>query len=167
MSHFVRLRLQHDVEAWFVPMAEPCRNGNIEQFNDHYQQKFLRKIIMTSTDELAAGTMTFEQRYTSSCRYSKLDGKTPIRALPASKVALGFPNPDDKPKQRLEKPEPGRYLLVRLIRSDLKLNISGGLFSVPPELELEHVVATIDIKEQKLKLYLDKTQIEEFDYKLR
>ena len=24
----------------------------IEQFNDHYQQKFLGKVIMTSTDEL-------------------------------------------------------------------------------------------------------------------
>jgi hypothetical protein len=32
---------------------------------------------------------------------------------------------------------------------------------------LEYVVATIDVKEQKLKLFLDKTQVEEFDYKLR
>ena len=60
----------------------------------------------------------------------------------------------------------GRYL-VRLIRSDLKLNILGELFSVPPELKLEYVVATIDVKEQRLKLYLGKTQVEEFDYKLR
>jgi len=28
-------------------------------------------------------------------------------------------------------------------------------------------VATIDVKEQKLKLSLGKTQVEEFDYKLR
>jgi hypothetical protein len=67
----------------------------------------------------------------------------------------------------LEKSETGRYHLVRLIRSDLKLNILGELFPVPPELKLEYVVATIDVKEQKLKLYLDKNQIEEFDYKLR
>jgi hypothetical protein len=56
---------------------------------------------------------------------------------------------------------------VRLIRSDLKLNILGELFPVPPEVKLEYVVATIDVKEQKLKLYLDKTQVDEFDYKLR
>jgi transposase-like protein len=167
LSQFVRLCLQHDVEPWFVPMAEPWRNGNIEQFNDHYQQKFLRKVIMTSTDELATGTMTFEQRHNSSYRYSKLGGKTPIKALSASKATLRFPNPDDKPQQRLEKSETGRYHLVRLIRSDLKLNILGELFPVPPELKLEYVVATIDVKEQKLKLYLDKNQIEEFDYKLR
>ena len=167
LSQFVRLCLQHDVEPWFIPMAEPWRNGNIEQFNDHYQQKFLRKVVMTSTDELAAGTITFEQRHNSSYRYSKLGGKTPIKALSASKVTLRFPNPDDKPQQRLEKPETGRYHLVRLIRSDLKLNILGELFSVAPELKLEYVVATIDVKEQRLKLYLDKIQVEEYYYRLR
>lgn len=167
LSQFIRLCLQHDVEPWFVPMAEPWRNGNVEQFNDHYQQKFLRKVIMTTTDELAAETMAFEQRHNSSYRYSKLGGKTPIRALSASQTTLRFPNPDAKPQQRLEKPETGRYHLVRLIRSDLKLNILGELFPIAPELKLEYVVATIDVKEQKLKLYLDKTQVDEFDYKIR
>jgi len=166
-SQFVRLCLQHNVEPWFVPLAEPWRNGNVEQFNDHYQQKFLRKVIMTTTDELTSGTMAFEQRHNSSYRYSKLGGKTPIKALSASQAMLRFPNPDDRPQQRLERPETGRYHLVRLIRSDLKLNILGELFPVAPELKLEYVVATIDVKEQKLKLYLDKTQVDEFDYKIR
>lgn len=122
---------------------------------------------MTTIDELAARTMAFEQRHNSSYRYSKIGGKTPIKALSASKTTLRFPNPDDRPQQRLEKQETGRYHLVRLIRSDLKLNILGELFSVPPEAMLEYVVATIDVKEQKLKLYLGKTQVEEFDYKIR
>jgi transposase InsO family protein/transposase-like protein len=167
LSQFVRLCLQNDVEPWFIPMAEPWRNGNIEKFNDHYQQKFLSKVVMTSTDELAAGTMTFEQRHNSAYRYSKLGGKTPIKALSASKATLRFPNPEDKPQQRLEKPETGRYHLVRLIRRDLKLNVLGELFSVAPELMLEYVVATIDVKEQKLRLFLGKTQVDEFDYKIR
>jgi len=38
---------------------------------------------------------------------------------------------------------------VRLIRSDSKLNIFGEIFPVPPELKLEYVVATINVKEQK------------------
>jgi len=63
---------------------------------------------MTSPDELSTGTMTFEQRHNSSYRYSKLGGKTPIKALSMSKATLRFPNPDDKPQQRLEKPETGR-----------------------------------------------------------
>jgi hypothetical protein len=60
-----------------------------------------------------------------------------------------------------------KYHLVRLIRSDLELDIFGERFPVPPEMMLQYVVATIDVKEQKLKLFLDKTQVEEFDYKLR
>jgi len=41
------------------------------------------------------------------------------------------------------------------------------MFSVPPETQYEYVVATIDVKEQKLKLFLGKTQIEEYNYQLR
>jgi putative transposase len=67
----------------------------------------------------------------------------------------------------LKKPETGRYHLVRLIRSDLNLNVFGEIFRVPPELQLEYVVATINVKEQTLKLFLDKTQVDEFRYKLR
>jgi len=59
-------------------------------FSDHYQQKFLGKVTMVSVVELAAGTMVFEQRRNSSYRYSKLGGRTPIKALSASKAALNF-----------------------------------------------------------------------------
>ncbi|OQA52561.1 MAG: hypothetical protein BWY44_00547 [Candidatus Omnitrophica bacterium ADurb.Bin292] len=152
---------------WFIPMAEPWRNGMIEQFNDLYQQKFLNKVLMATDDDLKTGTFAFEQRHNSSYRYSKLGGKTPLKALAASKAKLRFPTQEVAPKHRLEKPETGRYHVVRLIRSDLKLNIFGELFPVPPEVKFEYVVATVDVKEQKLKLFLDKTQVEEFDYQLR
>ncbi len=39
-------------------------------------------------------------------------------------------------------------------------------FRIPPEAIYEYVVATIEVKEPKLKLYLDKVQIDEIDYKL-
>jgi hypothetical protein len=92
--------------------------------------------------------------------------QTPLKALAASKIKLRFPTQEEVPQHRLKKPEKGRYHVVRLIRSDLQLNICGELFPVPPELKLEYVVATIEVKEQKLKLFLDKTQVEEFDYQL-
>lgn len=166
-SQFIRLCLLNGVEPWFIPMSEPWRNGIIEQFNDHYQQKFLRKVVMTTTAELKSGTLAFEQRHNSRYRYSKLGGKTPLKALAATQVKLRFPSEEKNPQQRLQKPEAGCYHLVRLIRSDLKLNIFGEMFTVPPEVKLEYVVATIDVKEQKLKLFLDKTQVDELDYKMR
>ena len=167
MGQLIRLCLHHGVEPWFIPMSEPWRNGMIEQFNSHYQQKFLRKVTITTTEALRAETLAFEQRHNSRYRYSKLGGKTPLKALAATKTTLRFPNQEERPCHRLKKPETGRYHLVRLIRSDLKLNIFSETFDVPPELQLEYVVATIDVKEQKLKLFLDKVQVEEFNYRLR
>ena len=167
MGPLIRLCLHYGVEPWFIPMAEPWRNGVIEKFNDQYQQKFLGKVIMTTQDDLTTGTLEFEQRHNSSYRYSKLGGKTPLKALAASKIKLRFPKQEEAPHHRLKKPETGRYHIVRLIRSNMKLNIFGEQFPVAPELALEYVVATIDVKEQKIKLFLDKTQVDEFNYKLR
>ena len=167
MGPLIRLCLHNGVELWFIPMAEPWRNGMIESFNDRYQQMFLGKVTMASEDDLKKGSLAFEQRHNTRYRYSKLGGKTPLKALATSNTKLRFPKENEAPKHRMEKPETGRYHIVRFIRSDLKLNIFGECFSVPPKLMLEYVVATVDVKEQKLKLFMDKKQVEEFDYKLR
>jgi transposase InsO family protein len=167
MGPLIRLCLHHGVEPWFIPMAEPWRNGMIENFNDRYQQMFLNKNVMATEEELKAGSLVFEQHHNSRYRYSKLNGKTPLKALAASNVKLRFPKEKEAPNQHLKKPETGRYHLVRLIRNDLKLNIFGEMFPVPPQLKHEYVIATINVKEQKLKLFLDKIQVEEFKYKLR
>ena len=122
---------------------------------------------MTSVADLHAGSLAFEQSHNGRYRYCKLKGDAPLKALAASTAKLKFPKEEKPPKHPLTKPEVGKYHLVRLIRSDLKLDVFGERFSVEQETMLEYVVATIDVKEQKLKLFLDKTQGEEFDYKLR
>jgi transposase InsO family protein len=167
MGPLIRLCLHNSVEPWFIPMAEPWRNGMIEKFNDRYQQRFLGKVTLASMEELQSGSLAFEQRHNSRYRYSKIKGDTPLKALAVSSAKLRFPTADEPPIYRQKKPEIGKYHVVRLIRSDMKLNIFGELFTVPPETMLEYVVATIDVKEQKLKLFLDKKQVEEFNYKLR
>lgn len=48
MGTLIRPCLHDGVEPWFIPMAEPWRNGMIESFNDHYQQMFLGKVTMLS-----------------------------------------------------------------------------------------------------------------------
>jgi putative transposase len=167
MGPLIRLCLHQGIEPWFIPMSEPWRNGMVENFNDRYQQMFLQKNILYTEDELRSGSLAFEQRHNSKYRYSKLNGKTPIKVLADSKVELRFPKESEAPKHPLKKPETGRYHVVRLIRSNLKLNVFGDVFPVPPELKYEYVIATINVKEQKLKLFLDKIQVEEIKYKLR
>ena len=80
---------------------------------------------------------------------------------------LIFPSKSHAPRHPLDKPEEGCYHLVRFIRSDYRLNIFGEMFSAPPETLYEYVVAIIDVKEQKLKLFLDTIQIEEYKYQMR
>jgi putative transposase len=167
MGPLIRLCLHNGVEPWFIPMAEPWRNGIVEKFNDHYEQRFLNKVSMGTIPDLLSGSLAFEHRHNSTYRYSKLGGKTPLKALAAANRRLRFPKQDQPPRHRLKKPEKGHYHLVRLIRSNLRLNVFGEMFSMPPELEHEYVVATIDVKEQKLKIYLDKTEQVMFNYKLR
>jgi putative transposase len=150
-----------------IPMAEPWRNGVIEKFNDHYGQKFLKKTTMTSFDELVKGSLSFEERHNSRYRYSKLGGKTPLMALINTNAKLSFPAKEEPPTHPLPKPETGRYHIVRLIRGDLKLNVFGETFQVAPELQYEYVITTVDVKEQKLKIFLDHSQVDEFEYKLQ
>jgi putative transposase len=80
---------------------------------------------------------------------------------------LRFPQEQQPPRYPIEKPQTGRYHVVRIIRSDRRLNIFGEQFTVAPELQYEYVVATLDVKEQRLKLFLDHVQVDEFNYPMR
>jgi putative transposase len=166
MGPLIRLCLRYGVNLWFIPPSEPWWNGVVERFNDHYQRKFLDKVTMSSMPQLRQESLTFEHRHNSTYRYSKIKGKTPLQALAGMEKKLVFPSKNDAPRHPLDKPEKGRYHLVRFIRSNCRLDIFGEIFLVPPETQYEYVVATIDVKEQKLKLFLDTIQIEEYDYRL-
>jgi len=104
MGPLIRLCLNNGVEPWFIPVAEPWRNGVVEKFNDHYQQRFLGKITMTSEAELRTQSLAFEQRHNGTYRYSKLGGKTPLKALVASQKRLRFPQKEKVPRHPMKKP---------------------------------------------------------------
>ena len=167
MGPLIRLCLHYGVSLWFIPPSEPWWNGVVEKFNDHYRQKFLAKITMASMTELRQESLAFEHSHNSTYRYSKIKGKTPFKALASVDKKLVFPTTDDVPRHPLCKPVEGCYHFVRFIRSDRRLNIFGEMFDVPPETQYEYVMATVDVKEQKLKLFLDQVQLEEYNYQLR
>jgi putative transposase len=166
MGSLIRLCLHNGVEPWFIPVSEPWRNGVVEWFNKHYKQKFLRKITIASWDDLLEASLAFEYKHNNRHRYSKLGGKTPLKVLAFSGATLVFPKEKTPPVHPISKPETGHYHLVRLIRSKLRIDIFGETFPVAPELQHQYVVATIDVKEQRLKLVHNKVQVDEFKYKL-
>ena len=166
MGCLIRLCLLYNIELWFIPKGEPWRNGVVEKFNDHYQQKFLGRVEMADETALREQSRFFEQEHNRRYRYSKLHGRTPLEALASTKKPLRFPTEEQAPRHPLQKPEHGKYHLVRFVRSNCLLDVFGEKFHLSPEAIYEYVVATIDVKEQKLKLYLDRQQFDEFDYKL-
>jgi transposase InsO family protein len=167
MGSLIRLCLLHRIEVWFIPPGEPWRNGIVEKFNDHWQQKFKDRVPMHSEAELRQQSPVFEQRHNTLYRYSPLGGKTPAAALAASGVALRFPPTAQAPRHPLPKPEQGRYHLVRFIRNDGVLDIFGEKFSTPPAAAYEYVRATVDVRRQRLLVFLDDVLIDEHPYNLR
>jgi len=167
MGKLIRLCLQNKVEPVFIPIREPWRNGVVEKFNDHWRQKFLRRVPMFSQEELEVESLCFEEKHNTKYRYSKLGGKTPIDTLVSSKAKLRFPPTVEPPCVPLRKPESGQYHLIRFIRSDGIINIFGENFLAPPETMYEYVKATIDVSKQNLSLYLDNKIIETWEYELK
>lgn len=167
MGNLIRLCLVHGVEPWFIPMAEPWRNGVVEKFNDHFQDRFLRKVTMSGADQLGKQSLLFEQKHNSCYRYSKLSGKTPLAMFQQSQSKIRFPDSDTAPRHPLPKPESGRYHLVRLIRSGAMLDVFGEQFQMPPEAVYEYVIATIDVARQTLTVSIDEIMIAEYNYHLK
>ena len=116
MGALIRLCLLNGIEPWFIPQGEPWRNGVVEKFNDHYRQKFLRRIHIAGESELHLESLLFEEKHNRRYRYSKLGGRTPWQTLAMSNKTLCFPPKKHAPHHPLKKPVSGKYHVVRFIR---------------------------------------------------
>jgi len=167
MGNLIRLCLLNNVEAWFIPLAEPWRNGVVEKFNDHYQAGLLRRVVMKEEEDLRRESLLFEHKHNTRYRYTKLQGRTPQAALEHSRETIRFPESTTPPTWPLPKPSVGRYHLIRFIRSDAILNVFGEKFRLPPEATYEYAVATVDVAKQELSVDIAGTTIDRFVYRLR
>lgn len=165
MGQVIRLCLRYGVQAVFIPICEPWRNGHVEKFNDHWNKMFYSRIQMRNKEELERESLAFETRHNLSWRYSPLDGKTPLGFLKEHGTKLKFPS-GIRP-EKLSKPTKGKYHVMRFVRSDLNLDIFGEKFQLPRELQYEYVQATINVASERLQVYHNKIQVAEFSYKMR
>jgi hypothetical protein len=164
MGNLIRLCLLNSVEPWFIPMAEPWRNGVVEKFNHHFRHKFLEKVIMQGVNDLKEQSLLFEQRHNTHYRYTKLKGRTPQLALEQSRDRIRFPESTEPPRYPLPKPQSGSYHLVRFVRGNAELDIFGEKFRLPPEAAYEYAVATINVEKQTLRVEIAGTIIDEWKY---
>ena len=167
MGPLIRLCLAAQVEPWFIPPAEPWRNGVVEKFNDIWQQRGPLRRSLRSMGAVDRASVIFENRHNAHYRYSKLGGRTPNAALAASAVRLRFPSSPQAPRHPLPKPERGRYHLIRFVRHDGQIDLFGEAFTVPPEAIYAYVRATVDVGREQLTIVLDGRVIDEHRYVLR
>lgn len=165
MGQFIRLCCLYGVEAVFIPIREPWRNGAVEKFNEHWLYKFFRRVQMEGMEDLRLESLEFETRHNSRYRYSPLGGHTPLQALAADGAKLMFPA--KLPGRKLPKPSQGRYHVVRFIRSDGLLDVFGERFPMPAEAVYEYVTATIDVERERMSLRVCGQEIGEMEYRLR
>jgi len=163
LSQVLRLCLLHDVEPLFIPPAEPWRNGVVEKFNDHWQQKFLSQ-PMTTFGQVHTGSRAFDERHNSRWRYRRIGGKTPNEALNNSGIVPPMPPEIAPPRLPLPRPLRGRYHFIRFVRSDRVLDLFGEKFVLAPQAAHEYIHATVDLESQQLQIRLDQQVIETFDY---
>ena len=139
------------------------RGGEIQR---SLSTEVLNRVDLPDEQALRQQSQVFEQRHNGSYRYSKLGGATPLQALARSSKKLRFPTPKEAPRYPLPKPKRGKYHLVRFIRSDAILNVFGETFPLSSQTVYEYVIATVDVTQQKIQVYLDTEQVEEIDYPL-
>ena len=144
LGPLIRLCLAMQVEPWFIPPAEPWRNGVVEKFNDRWQQFGpLRRTLRTPWPPSIAPTVRFEDRHNAHYRYSKLGGRTPNAVLAASRGPVAISRPADAPRStRCPSPRTGDITSFASSGSDGRIDLFGEPLRVPPEAVYTYVRAT-------------------------
>ena len=110
MGPLIRLCLLYGVNLWFIPPAEPWRNGVVEKFNDHYRQKFLAKVTMTSmTSNFGRNPWPTSISTTAPIDTASSRDKRRLRHWLVAGTETGFPGPKTGPTASLG--ETGRRML--------------------------------------------------------
>ena len=167
LGPLIRLCLAMDVEPWFIPPAEPWRNGVVEKFNDRWRQFGPLRQTLDSRAAVDRANGRFEARHNAHYRYSKLGGRTPNAVLAASATPLRFPTEACAPHHPLPKPAHGRYHVIRFVRQDGGIDVFGERLQVPPEAIYAYVRATVDVARQRLSVVLDGRVIDQHPFHLR
>jgi len=161
----IRMCLHYGVTPVFIPVGEPWRNGDVERFNETYDKTFFRRQRFPSYEALKRQSKNFQRFHNRHHRYSRLSGKTPMEVLAASGYRPVRVPPNARVPRTQGIPE-GNIILIRLIRSDRKLDIFGEKFIVSKELVYSYVKAVITTQDHALKVYVDEAFVEAFEYRM-
>lgn len=148
-----------------MPFNEPWRMAEIEHFNDVWDKVFFRTQYFNNLEHLCVEEKKFESFHNNNYRYSVLKGSTPRAFEEKLKFKPNLLNNNFKISKVGHQTE-GKIHLIRFVRSDNTLNIFGERFFVKPACQYEYVKATINLKEEVMKIFLFNELVQEFKYAL-
>ena len=166
LGKVIKLCLSMHVQPVFIPPGEPWRNGTVERFNCTFDKRFYRTERFMNYEHLQTSLKQFVNFHNKNHIYTVNRGKTPSQIIENEKIKSNKLNQDYRLPDVFDIPYEGYIHLLRLIRSDLKLNIWGETFSMPKEVMYEYVRATIFTELHLLKVFLVDKLITQFEYRL-
>lgn len=161
----IRTALELNVTPVFIPVSEPWRNGVVERFNQHVERTLLMQ-EHRDFDELVAHSKEFTEQHNHGHHYSTLGHKTPEEL----DKELAYPlEPLDE--NYAVSVRPGLVMLcrneirfIRLVRSDLKINILNTEITVDERLMYTYVEALLYVNEHVLLIRQDGKIVQRFEF---
>lgn len=156
LGMLLRTALNLNVTPMFIPVAEPWRNGVIERFN----QKVERTLLLQEHrcfEELLEHSCRFVETHNNQHSYSTLGHKTPIE-LTKEYASFLSPLSDSftvNERLPLDCMNLNEIRFIRLIRSDLKVNILNTEISVLPKLMHTYVEVCLLVNDHTLLIKQD------------
>lgn len=162
----LRMCLALGVQAIFIPIGEPWRNGAVEKLQHVFDQVFFRQQFFTSYQELRREAKAFEAFRNENHRCSAIAGNVPVEFVRSQRIDIHQLSATVSLKQIDLSLADGYFHLIRFIRSDCRLDIFGEKFRLPKSVQYEYVIATICTKTQCLQVRVDDQLIDAFDYRM-
>ena len=147
--------LQNGIQPIFIPKNEPWRNGHIEKYHDSLNKRFYQQINFDDFNHFCREIERFNAYHNKNHRYSPLNGRKPLEVYDKDRLTA------EKRNQSYQLPEEfittdGYIHVIRLIRSDLKLDIFSEKFDVPSKYKYEYLAATICTDSHKIRVHDDR-----------
>ena len=161
----IRTVMQLNVIPRFIPVGEPWRNGVIERFN----QKVERTLLLQQHrdfDDLLSHAREFMDIHNSSHHYSPFGHKTPDQL----DYELGLPmmplNTDYEVNERpcLDSDNLNEIHFIRLVRSDLTINVLNTEVRVDPMLMHTYVMAQLLVNDHLLLIKQDGKTVQTVEF---
>ncbi len=155
-GQFVRLCLYLGVELVFLPVAEPERNGEVEQVNGLWAHAFWERRRFGSFPQVRRASPAFVQWYMTDYAPPYLNGRTPAQAQRAeSRRRLTVADVKHLPA---ELPiTAGRLHFIRTVRSDGTITLLNETWKVGKRRVGKYVWATITTHRRRLDIWYQRS----------